>query len=393
MGFDSGAVAFTRYAVAGAAPKVVGDDLLDKFRAEALTDDQLGAFVDVAYGWCGGRHVLDEEFHVAHNVYADSVIAGLRVDTNQVPGDIKRAYRMQEEQAAAKGNPSGFASKQQKKLAKDSASQRIEEDLKSGRFRRSRMTAMLWDALQSMVYAGGSVKQREQLAELFERSLKLTLVPLSSGSLAMRMLEDSGKRRDYEDLVPTRFALGPGGDQQPAEYPWTAKGDAGKDWLGSEFLVWLWHEIGSGGGSIDTEEGSLNLMFTKVLDLDCVFGATGRDVLRNEGPCAMSEAMEALRTGKVPRRAGLILEHAGSIFQFTLDAASLGVSGLKLPDVEEADSPRVVFEERIGMIRLFSQLLEATYGNFLKVRAGGNWEQTANAIRNWIGKTAKARAA
>jgi hypothetical protein len=393
MGFDSGAIAYTRFAVAGEAPKVVDDNLLDQFRKEALTDDQLGAFVDTAYGWCGGRHVLDEEFHVGHNVYADSVIAGLRVDTNQVPAEIKRAYKLMEEQAAAKNNPSGFISKQQKRLAKDSASKRIEDDLQSGKFRRSKMTAMLWDAFNSTVYSGGSVKQREQLAELFERSLSLKLIPLSSGSLAMRMLEDSGKRRDYEDMNPTRFAIGPGGDAQPAEYPWTAKGEAGKDWLGSEFLVWLWHEVGSQGGALDTEEGSVNIMFTQVLDLDCVFGATGRDVLRNEGPCSMIEAMEALRTGKVPRRAGLVLEHAGSIFQFSLDAASLGVSGLKLPDVEEADSPRVVFEERIGMMRLFQKLLDSSYMEFLKVRASTQWEQKANTIRHWIGRSLKAKAA
>jgi hypothetical protein len=41
-GFDSGAIAHTRFAVAGEAPKVVDDNLLDQFRKEPLTDDQLG---------------------------------------------------------------------------------------------------------------------------------------------------------------------------------------------------------------------------------------------------------------------------------------------------------------------------------------------------------------
>ena len=397
MGFDSGAVSFHRLAVAGDSPTIVDDALIDKFRAEALTDDQLGAYVEIAYGWCGGRHVLDEEFHVGHNVYADSVVTGVRLDTNKVPPEIKRAYKMQEEQTASKTNPSGFASKQQKRLAKDSASKRIEEDLRTGKFRRSKMSAVLWDVLHFTLYAGGSSKQREQLVELFERSLDLKLIPLSSGSIAMRSLEDAGKRRDYEDLVPTRFAIGPGGEQQTADYPWTAKGDADKDFLGSEFLVWLWHKTATSDSAIDTEEGVVTVMFTQVIDLDCCFGATGRDVLRNEGPTSMIEATEALRTGKVPRRAGLTFEHAGSIFQFNFDAASFGVSSLKLPDVEEADSPRVVFEERVGMIRLFMTLLDSLYEVFLQHRVGskaaGPWEATASARRAWIAKSSKARAA
>ena len=65
---------------------------------------------------------------------------------------------------------------------------------------------------------------------------------MTAGSLALRLLEPHGRRRDYEDLRPTRFVTGPEGESQFPEYPWVAKGPEPKDFLGNEFLLWLWHE-------------------------------------------------------------------------------------------------------------------------------------------------------
>ena len=89
----------------------------------------------------------------------------------------------------------------------------------------------------------------------------------------------------------------------------------------------------------------------RALDLDCAYGQTGRDSLRGEGPARMPEAKDGLRTGKVPRKAGLIVDAGGIQSSLTLSGEALAVGGLKLPNVEESDSPRGVFEERVGMLR------------------------------------------
>ena len=105
----------------------------------------------------------------------------------------------------------------------------------------------------------------------------------------------------------------------------------------------------------------------------------------------MPEVLDALKSGKVPRRAGLIVESSGSQFTFTLAAESLAVNALKLPDVEEADSPRVLCEERIALLREFGKTFDALFAAFLSVRASGAWEPETSKIRKKImhaGRTA-----
>src|SRR5687768_17754094 len=120
MGFASGSLSFRRFAVVGKSPAVPDQDLLDKLAAQALRPGEFGVPEEVEYGWSGGRHVLDANFGFEHNVFADALHFAMRVDTNKVPGDLKKAYQMMEEEAVAATNPSGFISKEQKKSVKES---------------------------------------------------------------------------------------------------------------------------------------------------------------------------------------------------------------------------------------------------------------------------------
>ena len=383
MPFASGSVSFQRFAVVGDGPSSVTEELLEKARDHAVEEhDGVGPVEDEAWGWCGGRHLLDSTFSFENNVYNDALHLGLRVETNKPPGDLRRAYAAVEEQANV--GPSGFASKAAKKDARDAADRRLDELKKEGRFRKSRMTPVLWDVGRSTVYGPASASQQDKLFELFDRSFGLSLVPLTSGNLALRRLETTGRRREYEDARPTRFALGPHGEQGQAEYPWVAKGPQAKDFLGNEFLLWLWHAAEHDGGGIELSGGNVVTAFVdKSLDLDCVYGATGRGSLRGDGPGRMPEARQALRVGKAPRKLGLVLD-AGEPFSLTLSGESLAIGGLALPDVDDADSPRQLFEERVTLLRDFCQTLDGLFDAFLKVRAGGGWPGRTSQIRDWI---------
>lgn len=390
MGFDSGAISFSRFNVVGDAPRLPDQETLEKFAALALREDELST-AEVDYGWCAGRHVFDGEFTVGNCVYNDCVHVGLRVDTNKIPSEIKKAYIALEEAAAASTNPSGFASRRQKREAKETAGRKIEEDLASGKFRRSKVTNVLWDLPAGIVYAAVSMSQREQLMELFERSHNLTLEPITSGNLALSRMERAGRRREYEDLLPTRFATLPG--DPPAEYPWTAKGDQAKDFIGNEFLMWLWHEAGNRGGEIRLGDHAATVMFSKSLDLDCAYGQTGKTGLKFETPTEMPEAMDAIRSGKVPRKTGITIALHGQLYTLNLGAEGLAISGLKLPEVEKADSPRVLFEERITLLRDFMKGFDEMFDAFLKARAGESWQPHVEQVRRWIGGKGRGQAA
>ena len=381
MSFASGSLSFVRFAVVGNSPADVTEEVLEKFAEHQLLEADGVVPDDENWGWCGGRHVLDGEFSFEANVYNDCVHVGLRIDTHRPPGDVKRAYLMIEEQAASKD---GFISKAAKRDAKDAAMRKLDDEKREGRFRKSKMTPILWDIKNSTLYGPSAVSAQEKLYEIFDRTFGLSLIPLTSGNLALRRLEGVGKRREYEDARPTRFVGGPQGEGQPAEYPWVAKGPQAKDFLGNEFLQWLWWTTETAGGGVDTKgAGTVEVMVTKVLDLDCAFGMTGRDTLKADGPTHMPEARHALRTGKVPRKLGLLLDGPAA-FGLTLSGESLAASTLTLPDVEDADSPRVVFEERINLLRDFGRTLDGLFNAFLEQRAASGWGGTTARIREWI---------
>src|SRR4051794_374871 len=155
MAFASGSVTYGRFAVVGESPGEVDEALLEKLAEFALRPQETGVPEESEYGWCGGRHILDQVFSFANNVYADCLHFALRIDSNKVPGELKRAYLAIEEESAASGNPSGFISKMQKRDAKDSVRRKIEDELRGGRFRSSKLVPILWD-----VAGGGGVGYR-----------------------------------------------------------------------------------------------------------------------------------------------------------------------------------------------------------------------------------------
>jgi hypothetical protein len=394
MGFPSGSVSFRRFVVIGNGPTAPDQALLDKLSEHALRPPELGVPEEVEYGWSGGQHVFDAAFTFDHNIFADAVHFALRIDTNKVPGELKKAYQIMEEEALAATNPSGFISKNQKKEAKETVRAKLEDELRSGKFRRSKLSPILWDVGHSMLYCAASNSTFEKLAELFERSFGLELQPLTAGSLALRHLEPTGKRRDYEDLRPTRFVPGPNGEGEYPEYPWVAKGPEPKDFLGNEFLLWLWHEADHRSGIITTESaGEVTLYIDRSLDLDCAYGQTGRDTLRGDGPSRMPEAKDALRSGKLPRRAGLVIDAFKQQYSLNFNPESIAFGCAKLPEVEDAETARVVFEERVSLIRDLCQSIDGLFDTFLKVRTSSSWEGQVNGLRKWIMEATKKSAA
>jgi len=368
----------------GKQPKQIDQELLNKLQQFILQPTEYGVPGEVEYGWCGGRHILDSKFSFEHNVFVDALHFALRIDSNRVPSELKRAYKLMEEEATAQQNPSGFVSKKQKQNVRESVRRKMHSDLKDGKFRRSKMVHILWDFPSRIIYASMTSSAQEKLLDLFGRTFGLELQPLTAGTLALRELESKGKRRDYEDARPTRVVHGPDGEGQHPEYPWVAKGPQPKDFLGNEFLLWLWHETELHGGGVKTEVGELSLLFDRMLDVDCAYGQTGRDTLRGDGPTHMPEARDALRSGKLPRKAGLIIETAGKQFEFTFNCELFACTAAKLPEVEDADDARVVFEERIAMLRELSSAVDGLFSAFLKLRASSSWEGQTSSLRRWI---------
>ena len=80
-------------------------------------------------------------------------------------------------------------------------------------------------------------------------------------------------------------------------------------------------------------------------------------------------------------------------FSLSLNPETFGVGSAKLPEVEDAETPRVLFEERIALLRDLSKTLDQMFDAFLKIRATGSWEGQISALRRWIMQPIKVAAA
>ncbi len=385
MGFMSGRVTYTRYRVGGGSPLPFGEEILEQAGLHAIgrhgvADPDSG----VSVGWAGGDHVLDVSFDPAKNVVNDALHLAIRVDTDKIPGSLLKAYTKIETNARAKDNPSGFPTKAQRAEAKEAARVRAEAESADGRFRRMAHYPVLWDGQTGTLYAGAtSGNVLERLMGLFRETFDRTLEPVTAGTLAHGMAEGRGGGDAVAagNLGPVGFV---GEDATFTSVAWSDGDPARPDYLGNEFLIWLWHTLQNDGDAITLSDGSeAVVMVARTLTLDCPRGETGRDHLTNEGPTRLPEAFRALQAGKLPRKAGLIVVRHGQQYELTLQAETMSVSGANLPKAEGA-SGREIQVARVDALRHLVETLDLLYDAYGRCRTGPDWSGELGRIRRWL---------
>jgi hypothetical protein len=387
MSFLNGRVTFTRYRVSGPSPLPFGEEILDLARQHVIGRHSSAEPSDgITMGWAGGNHVLDLAIDLAKNAFHDVLHLGIRIDADKIPGALLRAYTQIEIEARARDNPSGVATKAQRQEAKEAARLRAEAEAADGRFRRHNHYPLLWDGQTNVLYAGTtSSTVLERLQTLFRETFDRLLEPITAGALAL------GGDRDAPDNEALTLALAPmalaGGSTEVSQsVAWTGDDPNSLDYLGNEFLVWIWHTLQTHGETLKLADGSdVTVMLAKTLTLDCPRGETGRDHLTDEAPTRLPEAFRALQAGKLPRKVGMILVRQGAQYELTLQAETLAVSSAVLPKPEdERLSPHEVRIARIDSLRHLTETLDLLFRAYLARRIGTGWTDELGQIRRWL---------
>ena len=402
MSFQSGRVTYCQFHHATTGPAAADEALLDALVEHRFRETEIGAPNEVEVGWITGEHLFDTRFSFEKNLFGKTAVFAMRMDTHTVPSILKQAYKTMHTNTAAESNPSGFASRQQKKEASQLAADQLQADLAAGRFRKSKMVPIAWDLATKTVYCGAVGNTvSEKLASLFKQTFDLQIEPVSAGPLAMQVLTQRSNLSGFETLRPSGFTgppakasanhedAGPSHDLNEPIVPWVAKAGDMKDFLGNEFAIWLWHrqETAEGRIPITTEEGETEvfIVIDKTLDMDCAWDADGKQTLRGGAPTLMNEATAALRAGKWPRKLGLIVSDGHHQWELTLQADRMIVSAAQLPEITEADGPRDLLEQRLLLTRNLDGVLQGLYGAFLDERTQTSWPTRVQKIRQWIG--------
>jgi hypothetical protein len=380
MGFFTGRVSCARFRVTGRAPKLFGPDHLQKLHDHAIGRQRLVSADGVQVGWTAGDHILDTRFDPAKNIVNDTLHFALRVDTQQVPADLLRAYTQVELEALAADNPSGRPSARQKREARASAQERLEKEARDGRFLRRKAIPVLWDALSNELLVGTTALTAiDRLSTLFQQTFGSGFETLTAGRQAFLQAEIRNQTRSLDNANPAPFLPG----AKLTEVSWLPD-ETNRDFLGNEFLLWLWYVLDAESDAIRVGDGSeVTALLARTLVLECPRGQTGRESISSDAPARLPEARRAIQAGKLPRKAGLTLVRHDQQYELTLQAETLAVTGAKLPS-PEAEDDRARLEERVGQVRHLLETLDLLFDTFGNHRLGAGWSRELVKIQKWL---------
>jgi hypothetical protein len=387
MGFFTGRLTCARYRVGGRPPGPFGPDHLERLTAHAFGRQRRTTADGVEVGWTAGDHIFDTRFDLAKNIVDDTLHFALRVDSDKLPADLLRAYTQMELEALAGQNPSGRPSARQKREARAAARERLENEARDGRYRRRKAYPVLWDRPSNELLVGtAAVTAVDRLHALFKETFGQGMEPLTAGRQAYLQAEAREQTRGVDDAAPAHFV--------PAsavnEVAWLPD-EASRDFLGNEFLLWLWYVLDTESDTLAlADKSEVAVLLARSLVLECPRGQTGRESILSDCPVRLPEARRAVQAGKLPRKAGLTLVRHDQEYELTLQAETLGVSGAKLPP-PEAEEERACQEERVGQLRHLLETLDLLYDAFGRRRLGSGWTKELGKMQKWLQREERSR--
>lgn len=163
-----------------------------------------------------------------------------------------------------------------------------------------------------------------------------------------------------------------------------------KNFLGREFLTWLWYftEMREGRFDVRLDDGSAKPAQVWLDDRIVLTSKTGKShehIIKGGAPSTSDEAAISLKSGKAVKELKVSLEVEGvGLFQATLGGEELSAKSLKLPEPQDT-AEQSTLEQRIEFLSVFTRALDSLFANFMDERTDKLWDTTRiNAIRNWI---------
>ncbi|NND97619.1 MAG: hypothetical protein HKN47_09860 [Pirellulaceae bacterium] len=379
MPFLRGSLGFERFSVEGFDSDQFTDEHLEILNQNSAGNFQTSSTENVHVGFLAGDHLFDQAFDLTKNVINDAVHCSVRIDTNQIPAAIRNAWMQMELAGVAKDSPSGVPTKTQRKEAKEAVEQRCEVEAATGKYRKMQQFPMLWDHGHETLYFGGSVGNACGLCvDLLERSFGVELRRVSSGTIARDWAIEADLYAELDDLTPANFVA----HQSFHEHHWANEHSKVPDFLGNEFLLWLWWTLENDTDTIALPDDSdITVMMTKTLSLECPCGDSGKETITSESPVQLPEALQAVRSGKLPRKAGMTIISDGRQFDLVLQAETFGISGAKIHLEEDEEFE---LDDRIDAIRLLSESIDLLFHVFCERRCGQDWTKCQKQISKWL---------
>ena len=168
-----------------------------------------------------------------------------------------------------------------------------------------------------------------------------------------------------------------------------------KRFIGQEFLAWLWYKSEERGGSVEVPGiGDILVVFEKHMLLEYGEGDASETLICRGLQTELREARAALKLGKKPEQARIMISKNDFEYHVTLSAGLFEFRNVKLPktvdsadegDDQDAVEGRIL--ERISLLEELTGIMNELYRMFLTRRVSDEWSEELLKIRNWIAKS------
>ena len=177
-------------------------------------------------------------------------------------------------------------------------------------------------------------------------------------------------------LQPTRF---PGGGMRQM----VIESDA--DFLGQEFLTWLWWRCETAAGGTFTLRGerTVGIAFDSMLQFAAPEDET-ETTLRHGLPSRSDEARAALRHGRLLAKAQLLVAEGARQWTVAIAGASLALSARLPEDADECECDADRTADRAANWLALHEIVDGLFRQFLAVRVGAGWREESQAMAEWM---------
>jgi hypothetical protein len=160
------------------------------------------------------------------------------------------------------------------------------------------------------------------------------------------------------------------------------------EFLGREFLVWLWFRSETQEGRFDLgEAGKAELWFDGKITLQSD-GDEATEIVTCAGENSeLREARFALTENKKVTQALIKLTFEENTWSFVLDSTWINFRSFKAPKViqDKKEDPEGLFYEKVFLIDQAVSAINTLFSTFIKLRVSQDWQmQELPALLKWI---------
>jgi hypothetical protein len=391
-----GSLTLTRLFVQGKPPGDLRKPFMAAIRLRAFQPLDPDGEVSESSGWCVMDRPFDLEFE-PDKVFEDRcLVLGFRTDRFRVPPALVRAQLADEEARLLSRSGKDRLSRNERLELRDKIVLRLRRKLAPS----TRAVDVVWDLDSgSVLFFSHSRRVLADFCAHFEKTFRLELEEDSPYRAALRAELPRALLRELERIEPLRLAArvrpsskaeasekraaAPAKAKEQADNTAAADSEAPEDdalqriestrFLGSEFLLWIWvrGEFSTASIRLD-EDDELDVWLDRQLAFESPIDKNERVTVRGMAPADSEEAREAVRAGKLPVLAHIVLRGTSRDFLCGLSAPRFGITGAKVPAVLK-EEPGEAFLERMTLCESLFSLLDSLYHAFLRDRLSDTW--------------------